>query len=69
MRSHAASSAGLDELITVETECSKHVPHLKALAERVILTKASWGYPTLGVDEIIPLSRGYSAPETIDLGD
>jgi hypothetical protein len=60
--SHAASKAGLTELVAVERECSQRLPCLKNLAERVILTKRSWGFPTTYVDELMPLA-GYVQPE------
>ncbi len=56
--SHAVSGAGLSELLTVTRQCLDSLPRLKNLAERVILTKASWGTPTLGVNELLPLA-GY----------
>jgi hypothetical protein len=54
--SHAQSSAGIKEWVDVDQECSKQLPPLKNLCERVILTKKSWGYPTLGTDELLPLT-------------
>jgi hypothetical protein len=72
--SHAASRAGVKQLLAVERECSHRLARLKNLAERVILTKRSWGYPTRGVDELVPLSayvvpaeaerRGFDNPTT-----
>lgn len=56
--SHTASRAGLRELLTVTRQCLESLPRLKNLAERVILTKASWGSPTRGVHELLPLA-GY----------
>jgi hypothetical protein len=50
--SHAQSKAGLRELAAVESECSERLGRLRNLAERVILTKKSWGYPTTGVEEL-----------------
>jgi hypothetical protein len=52
---HAVSKAGVKELIAVERECSQRLARLSNLAERVILTKASWGYPTKQVEELVPL--------------
>jgi hypothetical protein len=54
--SHAQSKAGVSELIAVEQECGRRVVRLKNLVERVILTKKSWGYPTVGVEELAPLA-------------
>ena len=59
--SHAQSKAGERELVAVEAECGKRLPRLKNLAERVILTKKTWGSPTGAVDELAPLS-GYVGP-------
>jgi hypothetical protein len=59
--SHAQSKVGVSELIAVERECGRRVARLKNLVERVILTKKSWGYPTIGVDELTPLG-GYVGP-------
>ncbi len=56
--SHAQSKAGLRELVAVEHECGNRLTRLKNLAERVILTKKDWGYPTLATDELTPL-RAY----------
>ena len=54
--SHAQSSAGIKELVYVDQECSSQLPRLKNLCERVILTKKSWGHPTVGTDELLPLT-------------
>jgi hypothetical protein len=59
--SHAQSKAGIEELITVEHECGRRLGRLKNLAERVILTKASWGVPTTEVNELAPL-QAYIGP-------
>ena len=59
--SHAQSSAGIKELVYADRECSNQLPRLKNLCERVILTKKSWGYPTLGTDELLPLA-GFIGP-------
>jgi hypothetical protein len=56
--SHAESKAGVREVAHVERECRARLPRLKSLVERVILTKASWGYPSLGIDELTPV-RAY----------
>jgi hypothetical protein len=53
--SHAESRSGVHELEHVERECVARVARLKCLAERVILTKKSWGSPTTGVEELSPL--------------
>ncbi len=59
--SHAQSSAGINELVYVDQECSSQLPRLKNLCERVILTKKDWGYPTVGTDELLPLA-GFIGP-------
>lgn len=55
--SHAQSRAGAgkQELVNVERECTRSLPRLKTLVERVILTKKSWGYRTSGVQELTPV--------------
>lgn len=50
--SHAKSRLGVDDLVRVEQECRAQMPRVKALAERVILTKKEWGSPSLAVDAI-----------------
>ncbi len=54
--SHAQSSVGIKELVYVDQECARQLPRLKNLCERVILTKKAWGYPTVGTDELLPLT-------------
>ena len=56
---HAAASAGLRELLTVTRQCLERLARLKNLAERVILTKATWGSPARGIHELLPLA-GYT---------
>ncbi|HEU4400069.1 MAG TPA: hypothetical protein VFU54_19800 [Actinomycetota bacterium] len=56
--SHAASRASQRELLTVTRQCLEGLARLKNLAERVILTKASWGTSARGVSELLPLA-GY----------
>jgi hypothetical protein len=53
--SHAESRSGVHELEHVERECGARVARLKCLAERVILTKKSWGSEATGVEELSPL--------------
>jgi hypothetical protein len=60
--SHAASKGEVHELTRVERECSQRLPRLKNLAERVIATKATWGYPTAGVNELLPLTAYIGPP-------
>jgi hypothetical protein len=54
--SHAASSTGSRELITVERDVLRSLGRLQSLAERVILTKKTWGVRANGVDELLPLA-------------
>lgn len=61
--SHAYSRKGIEELMKVEPECAVLLPRLKNLVERVISTKKSWGYPTKGVEIVLPLS-GYVEKNT-----
>jgi hypothetical protein len=63
--SHAASKAGVKQLIAVEQECSRRLARLKNLAERVILTKRSWGYPTKGVEELLPPTAFIDPEESV----
>jgi hypothetical protein len=56
--SHAESRNGVHELEHVERACGAQLARLSCLAERVILTKRSWGYPTTAVEELSPL-RAY----------
>ncbi len=56
--SHAQSKTGIRELTLVERACSTHLPRLRCLAQRVILTKADRGRPSRDVDELSPL-RAY----------
>jgi hypothetical protein len=60
--SHAESNAGVSQLIAVEQECRRCLPRLKNLVEWVILTKKTWGLPTLEVEALAPL-RAYVGPE------
>jgi hypothetical protein len=55
--SHAQSKAGMRELIAVERECGLRLARLKNLVERVTLTKKTWGYPTIVVEELAPLRQ------------
>jgi hypothetical protein len=59
--SHAESKAGVSHLIALEHECRRRLPRLKNLVECVILTKKTWGLPTLDVGALAPL-RAYVGP-------
>ena len=60
--SHARTRGGLDELLRVGREVSDRVDRLKCLAERVILTKQTWGIRSSGVEELAPLV-GWVGPD------
>ena len=60
--SHAKSRIGLTEKKEIDDLCSANLPRLKQLAKCVILTKKSWGYPTLGVEEAQPYVRVETHP-------
>jgi hypothetical protein len=57
--SHANSRAGsgLREVIQISRDCTNVLPRVKSLAKRVILTKKSWGYPAIAVEEVPPFAR------------
>jgi hypothetical protein len=57
--SHAETSAPDKELRLVENECNKLLPRLLCLAERVILTKKSWGSRSGGVRDRPPPLMSY----------
>jgi hypothetical protein len=59
--SHAATRAGLAELRSASSQAAKLLDRLKCLAERVLVTKASWGAPTLEVDELSPLANYFTS--------
>jgi hypothetical protein len=44
----------VNELVAVDNQCTEALPRLKNLVERVILTEQNWGYPTTGVQELVP---------------
>jgi hypothetical protein len=54
--SHAATRAGLDEILRVGEEARRRADRLKCLVERVILTKKTWGARGDGVEELTPAS-------------
>jgi hypothetical protein len=60
--SHARTRGGLDELLRVGEQVSDRVERLKCLAERVILTKRTWGIRGSGVEELAPLI-GWVGPD------
>jgi hypothetical protein len=67
--SHAQSraKAGKQELVDVERDCARAIPRLKTLVERVILTKKSWGYPTIDVEELTPVQAYTTADGVVVL--
>jgi hypothetical protein len=52
--SHAATRGGLAELLRVGGIATDRVSRLKCLAERVILTKRTWGTRDCEIDELMP---------------
>lgn len=46
--SHAQSSSGVKEIVTVEHLCRQEVSRLANLVERVIIAKSAWGSSTVG---------------------
>ena len=54
--SHAYSSAGIKEIRDVGKDIDRRLARLKNLAERVILTKKTWGVRSLGIDPIAHLA-------------
>jgi hypothetical protein len=59
--SHAATSSGLEEILRVGEETRCRGDRLKCLAERVILTKRTWGARSGGVDELTPAASWVGA--------
>lgn len=53
--SHAGSKAGRTEIARVNHETARRIPRMKALVDRVLLTKKAWGRPTAGVEALMPL--------------
>lgn len=54
--SHADSKGGAKELAEVKAEVMKKMTRLKTLLERVIVTKKTWGIPTLELEELAPVT-------------
>jgi len=54
--SHAATRGGVSELRKVNREATRAMDRLSGLVEQVILTKKTWGAPTLGVDRLAPVT-------------
>jgi hypothetical protein len=52
--SHAETSRGLDEILRARDLARERGDRLKSLVERVIVTKKTWGAPSLGVHELTP---------------
>ena len=63
--SHAATKAPAREFIEIEELVSQHLDTLLTLADRVILTKKTWGTPTCGV-EALPIPSAHWAERLID---
>lgn len=56
---HAETGTPDKEFAYVESECSKLLPRLQCLAERIILTKKSWGVQSGGVGMDAPPMKSY----------
>lgn len=54
--SHAESRSGINEHQFVNSQISKVLPRLKCLVEQVIVTKKTWGTPTLEIERIADIS-------------
>jgi hypothetical protein len=63
--SHAATRGGLAELLRVGGLATGRVARLKCLAERVILTKRTWGTRDREIDELAPAVSWVTADGTI----
>lgn len=62
---HAESRAGLAEIIRVNRECSDWIACVACLAERVLLTKETWGTASLAISEILPLHAYMRGPHEV----
>ncbi len=58
------TKAGIRELRSASIEAAKLLDRLKCLAERVLVTKSSWGTPNLEVDELSPLANYFTSDGT-----
>ena len=54
--SHADSKAGIEEIRSVNIQVGQKLSRLKCLVEQVILTKKSWGFPTLDTQRMSQLT-------------
>lgn len=54
--SHAESRSGISEFQFVNQHVSKVLPRLKCLVEQVIVTKRTWGVPSLGTERLAEVS-------------
>ena len=50
--SHASSSAGIEEMNSVNREVAENLPRLKCLVEQLLITKKSWGFKTQATDRL-----------------
>ncbi|WP_420645650.1 hypothetical protein [Candidatus Leptofilum sp.] len=53
--SHAESKKGVHEFHDTNSQISEALPRLKSLVEQVIVTKKTWGTPTLETDRVAEL--------------
>jgi len=59
--SHGLTKKGIRELRSASIQAAKLFDRLKCLAERVLVTKSSWGTPDLDVDELSPLANYFTS--------
>ncbi len=62
--SHGLTKAGIRELRLASIEAAKLLDRLKCLAERVLVTKSSWGASNLNVDELSALANYFTSDGT-----
>lgn len=60
--SHAATKGGVNELRAATAKAERAIGRLACLVEQVILTKKSWGCPTMDVERYAPLTS-FVGPE------
>lgn len=65
--SHAESRSGVEEHRFVFAETTRRLPRLKCLAERVILTKKTWGIRTTDTEVLTSVTGYIDADDGMDL--
>ena len=65
--SHAESRSGIDEYRFVFTKTNRRLPRLKCLAERVILTKKTWGDKSTATEELASVTAYVDANDRMVL--